>query len=208
MVNWLTGPSHPPFTTSFEGHVVASSNDERPRIEVDWSDVDGSPMGSTVLLTLQLGGTDHIVGGGAVPPAATEAEMRLVVPGATTLEVKRVLFRTVEVVKIPLTFIAQAPGELTISDLRIATDQVEDRLPAIPETGLCPPTPPGRRRGSGPDDCCFCLCCGAEKQLREPQPTMTRANRPALAGSCPDCGSSIVRGGGRPVRAGLPTRAR
>jgi DNA-binding beta-propeller fold protein YncE len=196
-----------PFILAFQGQAMMSPRSPaNPQLELHWLTADGSPAGSVTTLEILSTGSDYHTLSETVPAEATEAEIHLVVPGSTTLAVKQVSFQPVELVQVPLAFIAQAPGELTVSDFQVVYELAEAPPPPTPEGGLCTPTPSGQTPGSQPGDCCFCPCCGAEKQMLDPQPTMTSANRPAQRGNCPDCGAALVQPGGQPISASFSTR--
>ncbi len=210
LVQTVPVTANQPFTLTFQGRTVAAPPTlVSPRIELRWLKSDGTPAGAVTTLSILSTGSDRHTLNGTTPAEAIEVELHLVAPGNTTLAVKQISFQPVELVKVPLTFIAQAPGELTVSDFRVVYDMVaETSLPPVPETGLCAPTPSGRTPGSQPDDpcCCFCPCCETEQPILDCQPTTTSANRPALKGKCSGCDTELVQPGGQPTRASLSTQ--
>jgi Helix-hairpin-helix domain len=105
---------------------------------------------------------------------------------------------------VPISFIAQSPGELRISSAQVGFDTVPPSPPAVPPTGLCSPTPPGQQPGQQTSDSCHCSCCDDETQMTQSTPAMTPGGRPMMLSTCVNCGTQVVRGGG-PVVAGSPT---
>ena len=193
----VAAQSNQPFTLEFQGKaVVRSSPQTNPRLELRWLKADGAPTGSPTIVEILPAGLDASVANGTAPADATQAEIHLTVPAGTTQDIKRVSLRFSAPTTVPVTFIAQAPGELTVSDLRVAFEQVEAPLPQIPDRGLCLPTPLGRQPGETSSDCCFCHHCESEQTLVETKPVVTPAGRPALAGRCATCGNALVRFGG------------
>ncbi len=186
-----------PFNLELRGHGINQPlAKDNPRIELRWVKADQSPAGLPVVLEIPPTGFDSALVSGASPAEATEAELRLVAPGGTALEIKHVSLRFSTFTPVPVTFVAQAPGELTVSNWRVSLEQAEASAPRIPDTGLCTPTPPGRQPGETSKDCCFCPCCETERTMVEIASMHTRSGRPALVGHCANCGSDLVRFGG------------
>ncbi|MGQ9502842.1 MAG: type I DNA topoisomerase [Anaerolineae bacterium] len=50
----------------------------------------------------------------------------------------------------------------------------------------------------------YCLKCRAKRAMRDPQPTYTATGKPCTRGSCPECGSTLVKMGLTPAHAGVP----
>ncbi len=189
-----------PFTLEFQGRAAALSSPPQTSqsLELRWLKADGTPAGPPTVVEILPGGFDSAVGSGTVPPDALQAEIHLVVPARTSLKVKRVSLRYSTSTTVPVTFIAEAPGELTLSDVRIAFEQVQPTPPRVPEQGLCIPTPPGRRPGETGGHSCFCHQCGSEQPMTDATPTMTAGDRPAVVGRCATCKEELVRFGGPP----------
>src|SRR5262249_33602447 len=114
-------------------------------------------------------------------------------------EIKRVSLRSGPRTLVPVTFIAQAPGELTISDWRVAFEIQKPEAPPVPERGLCTATPPDRQPGETPSDCCRCSCCEKEQKMADPVWMVTGAGRLVLVGGSPIGGVEMLTFGGQPV---------
>jgi hypothetical protein len=165
---------------------------DNPRLELRWFKSDRSAIGAPVVLEIPPFSFDSALARGVSPVGTSEAELHLVVPSGTTLEIRRISLRFSTTTPVPATFIAQAPGELTVSNWRVALERAEASAPLTLETGLCSPTPPGRQPGENPSDSCFCPCCETERILTDIAPTKTRAGRPAWVGRCTSCGAELV----------------
>lgn len=178
------------FRLEFEGNVEKS--DQLPSLEIEWMKANDSAIGTTVKVELRSDSSGTAIAQGQSPKEATQAEIRFVLPPGSTLTVKKVSLRFPVMVSVPITFVAQAPGELAINDLQISFEDGDPMPPRIPEHGLCPPTPPGGQPGKGESDCAFCCCCGSEKHMVETRSAITDAGRPANLGNCADCGIEMV----------------
>ncbi len=189
-----------PFTLQFLGQVIVPPvGPAWPQLELRWLKKDGAPTGTTATLELRSSDPDtsHTLSG-TVPAEVTSVEVNLVVPGKTTLSVEKISLLPLELVRVPLKFMAQAPGELMVSNVHVAYDDTaRAALPPIPEAGLCLPTAPDRSPGSHSANCCYCPCCGAEKEMKNVGLARTAAYRPAVMGECPDCNATLILPGAR-----------
>jgi predicted flap endonuclease-1-like 5' DNA nuclease len=99
-----------------------------------------------------------------------------------------------------VTFVAQAPGELRVSDARFAYDMGEPAAPPMPDS-LCTPTHADDKPGVRTEHCSHCPSCGDEHPFEdEGTPVRTPAGRPAIEVRCCNCGSRSIHLGGRLVR--------
>jgi hypothetical protein len=99
---------------------------------------------------------------------------------------------------------AEAPGELAITDLRVAFERIQAQPPPIPDDGLCQATP---MPGEAGDEAChdelsgdqasFCPCCQCEQPLVNISHMQTDAGRPVVVGQCRSCGAGVPRFGGK-----------
>ncbi len=128
-----------PFTLQFLGQVIVPPvGPAWPQLELRWLKKDGAPTGTTATLELRSSDPDtsHTLSG-TVPAEVTSVEVNLVVPGKTTLSVEKISLLPLELVRVPLKFMAQAPGELMVSNVHVAYDDTaRAALPPIPEAGL------------------------------------------------------------------------
>jgi YVTN family beta-propeller protein len=186
-----------PFKLEFQGQTVAQRQGQTPpSLKIFWLKADGKETGEHVTLDLSSTGFDSAVATGDSPPDATKAEIHLSVPAGTTQEVKRISLRFTPTTNVPVRFISQAPGELTVSDMRIAFEDVTTSAPRIHAEGLCKATLPGRRPGAENDDHSYCPCCEGESEMTDKQPVKTEAGRPAMLGRCANCGTDLLVVGG------------
>lgn len=205
LVQALSIKGNAPLTLEFQGQaIMRSSAQANPRIELRWLKADKSAAGPATVLEILSTGLGSTLGSGTSPNDATHVEIHLVVHVDTTLEIKRISLRFSVPTLVPVTFVAQAPGELTVSNFRVAFEQAKVATPPIPAKGLCTSTPPGRRPGETPGDRCFCMCCETEQTMTENTSMETRSGRPALVGHCVGCGGYLVRFGGQRVPDAQP----
>lgn len=140
---------------------------------------------------------------GTIPESSSEAEIQLVIPRDTTLTVSNVLFESIEFRDIPITFLSEAPGELTVSDFRVGFEMQPAPLLATPEAGLCNATP----ADSAPGDQCedshceksdksFCSQCRKQSVITDTHAIRLLNERPGLIGRCKDCGQPLIQNGG------------
>jgi DNA-binding beta-propeller fold protein YncE len=186
------------FTLGFQGHATAGPLKETARIELVWLKADGSAAGEKTVMNILPTALDLTVASGVVPAETAKVEIHLFTPAKTTLEVQRVSLRYPKTTTVPVKFIAEAPGDLTVSDVRIAFEEVPPQAPAIPIGGmLCQSTPPGREPGKGGDSC-FCYQCEAETNMIEMKSVLTPEGRPATSARCPVCKTELLNIGGSP----------
>ena len=169
------------------------------RLEVRWLGTDGATVGAATSLTIEPACLDRLAAAGTVPSDATRADISLVLPAGAEREIRGVSLRFPETVRVPLTFLSQAPGNLAVSDWRVSYDLPEAPPPPVPSSGLCSPTRPDRRPGEQPADCCHCPWCGCEGTMKDATPRVTEADRPVLVGSCAKCHGRLIRYGGQLV---------
>lgn len=106
---------------------------QRARLELRW--LDDGLLGNPVILPLDGRGFSSYAWAGTAPSGATRAEIRLIQPRSRgNLLVKSVSLEQADLVSVPLIFLGEAPGELTVSDLRVTYDL--PKPPAPPEQAL------------------------------------------------------------------------
>jgi hypothetical protein len=182
---------------------TAPSAEEQPRVELRWLKQGASLEEDPAVLQLAPNGFETAAITGRTPKQATEAEVHLVLPSRIEQRVKGISLRFPESVSVPLTFVSQAPGQITVSDWRVAYDRRDPTAIPPPRQKLCPPTPPGVQPGEQRHDCCFCPCCEAEVHMKETTEVQTGAERPAVVGRCANCAGTVIRLGGQSV-GGVP----
>lgn len=192
------------FNLEFHGRVsalggITGGAAQRPRLEARWLKADGSAAASPAIVELQADTATAAIAQGQSPPEASHVEMRLILPPGTALTIQRISLKFPPTFSVPVTFVAQAPGELTITGLQISFEQDEPMPPPIPERGLCPPTPLDVSPGAGKSSHGHCGCCGAEKEMVGTCAVTTDAERPALIGVCADCDAEMISFAGASV---------
>jgi hypothetical protein len=185
------------FLFEFDGSVVGS--EAAPRIELHYLTADGPPAADAIVLNLSTDDSLYVPAGGTVPEQVTRAEVHLVLPARTAMGVRSLSLQLSKPAAVPIAFIAEAPGELKVSELRVAYDRVPVPPPPVPPEGLRPPTPADQEAGEEPDGDSYCGHCGARKSLRNAGVSRTPAGRPTVVGDCRNCGAKLVSMGGRPV---------
>ena len=104
------------------------ADQSRSRLELRWQTEDGP--GEPMFLFLDDRGFSGRAWIGKAPAGASSIEIRLIHPrGESDLQLEAVRFRKIDMAEVPLTFLAEAPGELKVSDLRVTYD-----LPAPPKS--------------------------------------------------------------------------
>jgi hypothetical protein len=166
-----------------------------PAVELRWIAGGDVPTAPDVVVPVSPPAFDGSLSEGEVPVGVAEAEVRLVVPPRASLKVHGIALRVVEPIRLPVDVVAQAPGRLTVSDAVVAYDVVAPDPPGVPASGLCTPTPPGEDPG-GTEHCDHCPSCGQPHELTRAVPMLTSAGRPAIAGRCRGCRTTITHLGG------------
>ncbi|HEX8651041.1 MAG TPA: hypothetical protein VF708_09365 [Pyrinomonadaceae bacterium] len=177
---------------------LRSPDGTKPRLEIYWLSAEGETVATPVSVELLPTGFGAAAAVGKIPNGVDRAELHLVVPPGATQTVKRVSLRFPSTQSVPVTFYAQAPGELTLLDWRVAYEGAKIEAPELPAGGLCPPTPPGLQPGgtTAGGDTHFCPSCQGVQALVGSEPVKTRSGRPATASRCSNCNSEVVRFGG------------
>ena len=170
------------------------------RLEAHWRKADGSPVGAPSVITLDDTASTTATAQGRSPKGAEQAEIRLVLPASSgKIEIQNVGLHFPAMTSVPITFVAQAPGQLTLTDLQLAFEEMEPVRPALPAGGLCKPTPPGGQPGTGQSECGTCSCCGGDKVSVDPVVALTDAGRPVTQAICANCGIAHISFSGAPA---------
>src|SRR5206468_185570 len=106
---------------------------QRARLELQWL-INGQP-GDVAILPLDGRNFSGSAWAGVVPTGVTQAEIRLIQPkGANNITnnlfVESVVLEKIELVPVPLAFLSEAPGQLTVSQMRVAYDVPEAPKPS------------------------------------------------------------------------------
>ncbi|HYH81288.1 MAG TPA: hypothetical protein VEX86_15900, partial [Longimicrobium sp.] len=151
-----------------EGLARAGPEGEAPTLRVRWMDGAGRETGAAAVHPLLPDDFPVHALRLEPPPGTTRAGVALVVPARAGLLARSLSVLAAPEVEVPLRFIAQAPGELTVTEARVVYDLGAG--PAVPGTGTIPPRPasggtgadgghggeggPGEAPGEAGDDGC------------------------------------------------------
>ena len=197
-----------PFTLEFIAHAVnGHAALDLPALELRWQRSDGSEITPASARTIGRDAFEARPIAGVVPAGAASAEIHVRLPSSTTLAVEALSLRAPMTSLVPVSFIAQSPGELRVSGARVGYEVVPGEPPPVGAEGLCAPTAPGERPGEPSESCC-CACCGSARMVKG-APALTPAGRPMTVGRCATCDGVVARGGGRLANAAaitLPVR--
>lgn len=205
LIQTVAAKSEEPFSIEFQGKPTSIASSENPHVALHWLKADGSVVGEPTKLQILATGLDAVSAGGTVPRDTTQVEIHLVVPAKTTLEAKRVSLQYPRTTTVPVKFVAESPGDLTVSDVRIAFETIEPEAPRIPRRGLCTATAPGREPGQKGDSC-YCHMCEEETVMTDMKQVTTEEGRPATKARCSTCRSEVLQAGG-PLVAGAEALA-
>lgn len=142
------------------------------------------------------GAADQHTFAGTIPEGVTQARVLLVFPRHSRLTIRNLGFSLKNLQEVPIAFLSEAPGDLTVSDMRVGF--AYEPVPPLPtpETGLCEATPANQ---AADDDCCqhscccYCPTCGHQAELKEPKRIDIAEYRTALVGVCADCGLPLYK---------------
>lgn len=125
-------------------------------------DAAGASVGEAT--TLRLAATDfsNRRARSSVPIEASRAEIGFTIEPATSLVLEKFALYVANETAVPLSFVAEAPGELRVSAARIGFERVPVDPQPVPPRGRCIATPPGSTPG---DNCQRCACgtCAAQR---------------------------------------------
>ncbi|MGR9054096.1 MAG: hypothetical protein ACU84J_15760, partial [Gammaproteobacteria bacterium] len=194
LIQTVQAEAERPYRLEFKGRIIdATAIETLPSIELHWFGQDRSALGAPTPMTITPDGLDSASAEGSSPAATLEADIVLVAPPGTTFTVNSVSLRFSSFTPVPLAFIAQAPGELTVTDWRVQFERAEAVKPDEPEQGLCAPTPPGRRPGEASKAGRYCPCCESEQALSVEVTKNARKGRNTVSQRCTVCGAVVMR---------------
>jgi hypothetical protein len=168
--------------------VDASAPAGSPSVDLAWS------AGAPVSVPVAAGASRPFLHTAVAPEDAASVEVGLVLPVGAQLRVRRVSLDAVATSTVAVTFVAESPGELTLTDWQVAYDVDETpRVPPMPAGGLCRPGRPQPVPGeASSDERCYCPTCQAEHDMTDPQPTTTGAGTPGTVLTCTNCGAGVT----------------
>lgn len=105
-----------PLDLRFEAWATASADGQAPELRVRWMDADGRPAGQPATMRVLPDDFPAHPLRLQPPEGAVGAAIALVVPARATLRVTHLSVVPVPMVEVPFRFIAEAPGELTVTE--------------------------------------------------------------------------------------------
>jgi DNA-binding beta-propeller fold protein YncE/predicted flap endonuclease-1-like 5' DNA nuclease len=174
----------------------ASATTQNARLELHWFDASNTPIPPSPGLDIAPGAFDYSAASGTVPGTAASAEIHLLIPAAVALNITAISLQLFQPATVSISFVAQSPGNLTVSTMNVAYEPAAPTPVPIPPGGLCPPTPPPQAAQASHNSC-FCCCCGTQRPMKNPKPTSTQGGRPSTTGTCAQCGTTLTRPGGQ-----------
>lgn len=196
LVQTVAAEAAQPFIVEFEGKASVTGSSQTPRIELRWLKANKEPAEDPTVVQLLPTALDLTTASGTVPAESVEVQIRIAIPPGSTLDVKRFSLRYERFTVVPVKFIAESPGDLNLSDVRIGFERVAPKAPRTPADMLCRPTAP---KGQQKNHYCYCSHCQEETEMVETEQTTTSAGRPATKGHCAKCSSAVVSVGGAAV---------
>lgn len=160
------------FSLSFTGRALKQGA-AAASFKLTWSAATGAAVGEPLVHELSLFALDHHLLEGTTPEGAAVGRLALVLPPGSSLEVTAVSLRVPQAVRVPVSFRAQGPGELTVSGAAVELEDVAPVAVPLPPAGLCPPTPPGAR--PGPEHVASCPCPACEHHSVPPRRLPSRS---------------------------------
>ena len=192
-------PDQPFIFTVKKGATVPGLPGTLPRVETRWFKANGSETEPPVVLELDPASFSGLSASGTSPIDAVQAEIHLFVPPRTSQEIESISLAFPTHTVIPVTFVAEAPGELIVVDWQIGFEAAPAMRPPIPPGGLCTATPPDSQPGETSDDRCFCKCCDSHQPIANAFAMQTDNGTPAMLGLCASCGDEMISFSGKLV---------
>ncbi len=168
----VNAPAEKPFHLEVRARSTVADPRSVPAFELRWLKADGTAAAPATVLEARPESFDGLAASGTVPKGTAKAELRIVIPPGATLDVQSLDLRFPIHVDVPVTFVAETTGELTLLGWRVSYKERDTPPPAPPPAGLCPPTSAGGAHGSGED-------CGPE----ETAPAAVAPNRSRSLGT-------------------------
>lgn len=130
-----------------EASAAANAAGETPAIEIGFLDAAATPLGPKKSFSAAALGFAAMPALLDAPARAVVADVRMILPAATSLQVRRLQLRPRPAAPVPCGFIAQSPGSLHVSNARVVYDMVLGTAPAPPAGGFARPTRPPANPG-------------------------------------------------------------
>ncbi|HWQ11391.1 MAG TPA: hypothetical protein VNL77_01255, partial [Roseiflexaceae bacterium] len=195
-----------PVVLELEAHPYGPVGGEPATVELRWSGSTTAPL----RVEVDPQQFDVVVVRGDAPADVTGAELAIVQPPGGALALRRIQVSQPASAEIPLTFLAEAPGDLAVADPVVVYDlgeapQAPVDTPPGPSVPLgCAPTPPedvplppGGPPKPGEDllaepDAGYCPCCERHHAPDDPAATTSESGMRGVAGRCPHGEARVV----------------
>lgn len=170
-----------PFTAALEAIVPPGSGAGPPiAFGVVWLDGEGKPSAPPLAASVRADGTQTTRLAGTVPEGVASAEIRIELAPGSGLSIMAVAVESQPAATIPVSFLSEAPGRLTVRDFTVGFRPAP--VPPNPSFTAppCAPTPAGSEPGEvcEPDPC----RCGPEAEHQPGAPAFASAQSILLDG--------------------------
>lgn len=140
----------------FAAGLEAITQSGGPGFAAVWIGGDGTPAGTPLVAQVIAGGAGVTRLAGRVPDTARQVEIRIEIPPGADLTVAAVAAETAPPQPVPVAFLAEAPGRLTVRDFTVGFRPRPVPPPPPQAAQPCAPTPADAAPGDicEPDPCC------------------------------------------------------
>jgi DNA-binding beta-propeller fold protein YncE len=165
-------------------------------IELRWHDSSESPIKRELaaydfdVLTIQ----------GMVPADADGTDVVITQPAEGRLRIESIALSQPQTAVVPLTFLSESPGQLSVIAPVVAFDVSGDPNPIpanapLPQPIACKPTPPDEdpvppNDGGGGGG--YCPCCEGKHPLNDPDECVSETGMPCHCGTCVNCEADVT----------------
>jgi predicted flap endonuclease-1-like 5' DNA nuclease len=127
---------------SISTRVAGEGEPDRARVELTWW-AEETPVSEPVVILLDDRGFTDRAWAGPAPGGSTHVAVRVIQPvTGGSLLVQRVTLTEADEVAVPIVPLAEAPGELTVTTLRITYDRASERPSIVERVGSLRPVQP------------------------------------------------------------------
>jgi DNA-binding beta-propeller fold protein YncE len=198
------------YRLTVEGSATSGAPGLDPSVVLQWTR-GGLQIGEVFTVPMTADAGSPVVRVASTPDGADGVDTRLISPPGTELRLTRIALDHLATTRLPVTFIAEAPGELTLTGWQVDYDLPDaPRVPPTPASGLCRPGRPEPVPGERPEERSYCPTCQGEHQMVDPQPTVTAGDLAGTRLTCANCGAAVtlpgVVAGRSVVRVVTPVR--
>ncbi|PUB12425.1 hypothetical protein [Yoonia sediminilitoris] len=187
-----------PFAAGLEGRVpTAHRNGPAPGFGAIWLDDAGTATGTPLAASVAAQGSEVTRLAATVPDGVAQAEIRIEIPSGAALTLLAVATETQAPLQVPVSFLSEAPGRLTVRDFTLGFRPAPAPPPPTFSTTPCAPTPADRAAG---DVCEPDPCCGTDEKHAAPTTTVSALSATSVIDSLSQATIHIARAA-TPVRS-------